>query len=80
MRLTKMGSVGHQTARGIENRTRKIKSFLNVCAHASLLQCSAHLLGNGHKSVAKYAEQDWVNLALRQVVLLRTVELLVAAQ
>lgn len=75
-----MGSVGHQTARRIENRTREIKPFLHICAHASLLQCSAHLFGNSHKPMAKYAKQDWVNLTLRQVVLLGAGNLLVVAQ
>ena len=58
----KMGSISNQSPSGVEESARVIQSLLDVRADAGFLECSSHLLGDGHKSVSEDAEHDGVNL------------------
>ena len=57
-----MGSISNQSPSGVEESARVIQSLLDVRADAGFLECSSHLLGDGHKSVSVDAEHDGVNL------------------
>src|SRR6202167_1593588 len=58
----KMGSIGHQSASRIKESTRVIEPLLDIRADTGFLECSPHLLGDGHKSMSEDAEHDGINL------------------
>ena len=54
--------VGHEAAVGREHGAREIEAFLDVGAHAGLLQGAAHLLGDRHEAVREDGELDRIDL------------------
>lgn len=58
----KMGGISNQSPSRVKESARVIESLFDVRADTCFLECSSHLLGDGHKSVSEDAEHDGVNL------------------
>ena len=61
--------VRNQSPLGIEHRTRKIESLLDVDRMRGVLQTVAHLLGNRHEEVVEDLEHDWIGLRAQGLTL-----------